>query len=245
MAQSAKVLSIQALKDFRLSMIAFVEEARNALSGVDMELKRTRDWLERDQLSYWQMQVKRRHEAMMMARTELHRRKISQQGSDAISDTEQKEALREAQRRLHIAEEKVAIVKKLIPVFHQALADYIAHATPLADHLSGGIDRSLLSLEKMIQSLEHYLALEAPAAPRFEEPGGPAGPATTAARAGGSVTDSGLGQDQEDQAQSQGDAGKSDQDRPTTRPDGSPAKSDGSSSMSSIPPRAVNEEQDS
>ena len=54
---------------------------------------RTRDWLERDQLSYWQMQVKRRHEAMMMARTELFRRKISQQGSDAVSDTEQKEAL--------------------------------------------------------------------------------------------------------------------------------------------------------
>src|SRR3974377_1060061 len=115
MAQSAKVLSIQALKDFRISLINFVEESRNALSGVDMELKRMRDWLERDQLGYWQMQVKRRHEAMMMARTELHRRKISQQGSDAVSDTEQKEALREAQRRLHMAEEKVEIVKKLIP----------------------------------------------------------------------------------------------------------------------------------
>ena len=74
MAQSAKVLSIQALKDFRVALINFTEEARNALSGVDMELKRMRDWLERDQLSYWQMQVKRRHEAMMMARTELYRR---------------------------------------------------------------------------------------------------------------------------------------------------------------------------
>ncbi len=74
----------------------------------------------------------------MMARTELHRRKISQQGSDAVSDTEQKEALREAQRRLHMAEEKVEIVKKLIPIFHHAMAEYISHATPLADHLSGG-----------------------------------------------------------------------------------------------------------
>ena len=96
MADQAKVLSVQALKDFRVALINFVEEARNALGGVDMELRRTRDWLERDQLSYWQMQVKRRHEAMMMARTELFRRKISQQGSDAVSDTEQKEALREA-----------------------------------------------------------------------------------------------------------------------------------------------------
>ena len=186
MAQTAKVLSIQALKDFRLSLINFVEESRNALSGVDMELKRMRDWLERDQLSYWQMQVKRRHEAMMMARTELHRRKISQQGSDAVSDTEQKEALREAQRRLHMAEEKVEIVKKLIPIFHHAVSDYVSHATPMADHLSGGIDKSLGSLEKMVQALEAYLATAPPTAPRFEEPAG-SGPGMTSARTGGSA----------------------------------------------------------
>ncbi len=168
MAQAAKVLSIQALKDFRVGMVNFVEEARSALGGVDMELKRMRDWLERDQLGYWQMQVKKRHEAMIMARTDLHRRKISQQGSDAVSDTEQKEALREAQRRLRTAEEKVEIVKKLIPIFHHAMSEYTARANPLADHLSGGMERSLGSLEKMIQSLEAYLALQAPAAPRDE-----------------------------------------------------------------------------
>ena len=48
MADQAKVLSVQALKDFRIALINFVEEARNALGGVDMELRRTRDWLERD-----------------------------------------------------------------------------------------------------------------------------------------------------------------------------------------------------
>jgi hypothetical protein len=150
-----------------------------------MELKRMRDWLERDQLSYWQMQVKRRHEAMMMARTELYRRRISQQGSDAISDTEQKEALQEAQRRLRVAEEKVEVVKKLIPIFHHAMAEYISRATPLADHLSGGVDRSLGSLTKMIDSLEAYLALNAPSAPPVE-PMGVSSPGMTSARVGGS-----------------------------------------------------------
>jgi hypothetical protein len=235
MAQSAKVLSIQALKDFRISIVTFLEEARNALSGVDMELKRMRDWLERDQLSYWQMQVKRRHEAMMMARTELHRRKISQQGSDAVSDTEQKEALREAQRRLRMAEEKVEIVKKLIPVFHHAMADYISHSTPLADHLSGGVDRSLLSLEKMVQSLESYLALQAPAAPRFDEPGGQAEPSATASHADSSVSVSGREQDQENQASTESDAGKSGRERDPTEPDGSASKS-------VTPPTTANEE---
>jgi hypothetical protein len=172
MSQSAKVLSVQALKDFKIAIVNFVEEGRNALSGVDIEVRRMRDWLERDQLSYWQMQVKRRQEAMMMARTELHRRKISQQGSDAVSDTEQKEALREAQTRLRVAEEKVAIVKKLIPVFNHAVAEYLSHAMPLSDHLSGGVENSLARLERMIVSLEEYLAIAPPSTPRFDAPGG-------------------------------------------------------------------------
>ncbi len=207
MAQSAKVLSIQALKDFRIALVTFTEEARNALSGVDMELKRMRDWLERDQLSYWQMQVKRRHEAMMMARTELYRRRISQQGSDAISDTEQKEALKEAQRRLHIAEEKVETVKKLIPIFHHAMAEYVSRAAPLTDHLSGGVDRSLGSLTKMIDSLEAYLALNAPAAPPVESMG-VSRPGMTSARVGGSPAGAGAGARDQAKAGPDQDQGK-------------------------------------
>lgn len=192
MADSAKVLSVDALKEFRIALIKFVEEARNALGGVDMELRRMRDWLERDQVSYWQTQVKRRHEKMMNARTELHRKQISQQGSEAKSDTEQKEALREAQRRLRMAEEKVEVVKRLIPIFHHAMAEYVSNATPLADHLSGGMERSLATLQKMITSLEEYLAIAPPTSPRPSTPGeGASGPGMASARAGGTASGDG------------------------------------------------------
>ncbi len=184
MADSAKVLSVDALKQFRIALINFVEEGRNALSGVDMELRRMREWLERDQLSYWQTQVKRRHEAMMTARTELFRRQLAQQGSDAVSDTEQKEALREAQRKLRMAEEKVETVKKLVPIFHHALSEYTSHSTPLADHLTGGIERSLASLQKMVESLESYLALQAPSAPSLHPEGSSSESSMTSARVG-------------------------------------------------------------
>ena len=165
MSKSANVLSLQTLKDFKLSMINFAEDARNSLSGVDMELRRMRDWLERDQLGYWQSQIKRRQEDLMQARADLHKRKISQQGSDAVSDAEQKEALREATRKLRIAEEQLAKVKRLVPVLHHAIDEYHSHSQPLGDHLSGGFEKSLFTLEKMIGSLEAYLALAAPTAP--------------------------------------------------------------------------------
>jgi hypothetical protein len=168
MSKSANVRSVQTLKDFKLTMCNFAEEARNSLSGVDMELRRMRDWLERDQLGYWQAQVKKRNEDLMQARADLHRRKISQQGSDAVSDAEQKENLREAQRRVRVAEEKVAIVRKLIPMLHHAIDEYHSHSQPLGDYLSGGFEKSLMSLEKMITALDAYLALRAPSAPRLD-----------------------------------------------------------------------------
>ena len=58
MSRTANVLSVQTLKDFKNAMINFAEDARNSLGGVDMELRRMRDWLERDQLGYWQAQIK-------------------------------------------------------------------------------------------------------------------------------------------------------------------------------------------
>jgi hypothetical protein len=165
MSKSANVLSVQTLKDFKIAMCNFAEEARNSLSGVDMELRRMRDWLERDQLGYWQSQIKKRQEDLMQARADLHKRKISQQGSDAVSDAEQKEALRDATRRLRVAEEQLAKVKRLVPVLHHAIDEYHSHSQPLGDHLSGGFEKSLFTLEKMIGSLEAYLALSAPTAP--------------------------------------------------------------------------------
>jgi hypothetical protein len=181
MSRSANVLSVQALKDFKNAMINFAEEARNSLSGVDMELRRMRDWLERDQLGYWQAQVKRRNEDVMQARSDLHRRKITQQGSDAVSDADQKEALREAMRRLRVAEEKVALVKRLIPQLHHAIAEYHSHSQPLGDHLSGGFDRAVVGLERMITSLEAYLATVVPTAPRPESAASSSSTAPTAA----------------------------------------------------------------
>lgn len=168
MSRTANVQSIQTLKDFKLAMIEFGEDARNALSGVEMDLRKMRDFLERDQLGYWQMQVKRRNEEVMQARSDLHRRKISQQGSDSVSDSEQKEALREAMRRLRIAEEKVALIRKLIPQLHHAIAEYHSHSQPLGDHISGGFEKSLSVLERMVLSLEAYVATTAPSAPRLD-----------------------------------------------------------------------------
>ena len=55
MSTSAHVDSIDALKTFRVALIKFAEEANAALATAEAEMQRTVGWLERDQLSFWQM----------------------------------------------------------------------------------------------------------------------------------------------------------------------------------------------
>lgn len=161
----ANVRSVDAIRDFKVALIAFAEEARIALDSMEMEIRQTRNWLERDQFAYWKSQVKRGHEIVSEARTELHRRRLSQSNSDAISDSDQKEALRQANRRLHEAEDKVERVKKWAPVLEHATAEYHSQSQPLGDRLSGSLVASLGMLDRMIRAIDEYLAIEAPEAP--------------------------------------------------------------------------------
>jgi hypothetical protein len=71
------------------------------------------------------------------------------------------------------------------------MAEYQSHSTPLADHLTGGIEKSLASLEKMVQSLELYLATAPPSAPRMESEGGSSATQMTSARVGGTAAGTG------------------------------------------------------
>jgi hypothetical protein len=179
----ANVRSVDAIRDFKVTLVNFAEDARVALSAMEMEIRQVRNWLERDQMTYWKAQVKRSNEEIAEARAELHRRQITQMNSDAVSDADQKEALRKAQRRLRMSEEMVERVKKWVPVLEHALAEYHSQAQPLGDRLSGGLINSLAVLDRMVAALDQYLATEAPAAPVLP----PAATGTSAESAPGSA----------------------------------------------------------
>jgi hypothetical protein len=165
MSQGANVRSVEAIKDFKIALINYAEEAHNALGSVEMEIRMIRNWLLRDQLTYWQSQIKRGQERVSMARTELHRRQLSQSNSDAISDTEQREALREAQRKLREAEEKVITIKRWVPVLEHTISEYHSHSQPLGDRLSGGFQSTLNLLDRMLDALDSYLSMAPPTTP--------------------------------------------------------------------------------
>jgi hypothetical protein len=158
MADAAKVGSIDAIREFREALGNFIDDARNALTAVEMENRRLNEWVKNTQRLYWINEVKRRREKMNEIRGELHRRKLSGAG-----DTEAKEAVRIAKNRLQESELKVEIVKKAAPILQHAIDEYLGLARPLGDMLSGELENCMGLLERMAEALDDYIRITAPA----------------------------------------------------------------------------------
>ena len=186
MSQTARVTSTEIIREFRGSLCRFGEDVRSGLGAVDMEVRRAHQWIAQERPMYWQAEIKRRKETLSLAQAELFRRKIQGGPGKEVSDTEQKEMVRVAKRRLDEAEAKLAVVRKWIPVFEQAVFEYQSRARPTGDMLEGDLGSAIALLDRMSAALDAYLAMAPPSGPA-REPSGSASGAGSSATSGASV----------------------------------------------------------
>jgi len=136
-----------------------------ALGAVEMEVRRTLQWLQHDRRLYWQDQIKRRREKMAAAQAELFRRQLAKRPDSSPSCVEQKELLRKAEASLQEAEMRLLMVKKWEPALQQALFEYHGSVRRIKSLSSGDVPRALARLERMIVALEAYLRVPVPSTP--------------------------------------------------------------------------------
>lgn len=162
MALPVDVSSIDVLRSVRESLVLFTDDAQAALGSMESEIRRCIDWLSHDQRMYWQSEVKRRHEALSQAKAELHRKQLSQMSGQNAHDSEQREAVRIAKRRLEEAEDKVELVKRWLPEVERAVMEYLGQARSFADLLEFDVERSTELLDRMVAALEDYVRTAPP-----------------------------------------------------------------------------------
>ncbi len=177
MRQSARVLSTDALRDFRTVLAKYSAKARDALRAALMDVRRTLDWLE-TQLKTWTREADKRHEEVNRCRAELAVVRSAPEGWRSAA-TEREIDLRRAQARLREAEEKVAAVKRWRRMLPQALTEFELPMRRLGGFLDGDVRHALAVLDAKIQALDDYAALEAPAAPPGADAARPALPPET------------------------------------------------------------------
>jgi hypothetical protein len=158
MASSARVTSVQAIVDFKVALLAFCQEAKEVLSTIEMEIRRTMDWVQRDQLPYWQREIRNRQEEVAQAKADLFRKQLTRISGQNPDYLEERKALRMANFRLEEAEDKVQVCKSWANrQLARAVDEYEGPARQLAGMVEGNPPPIIIFLDRIIGSLEAYL----------------------------------------------------------------------------------------
>ena len=177
MEQQAKVPSVDALENFRASLILFLSKGKPALEEVMHEVVRTRLWIENDQRNYWAREIKIRKRKLEQAQAELFSASISKIQKATAA---QQMAVHHAQRSLNAAEDKMRMLKKWSRELENRADPLVKQIEQLHGFLTNDMAKAVHFLEEVVKILQSYAEVSigtrpiaAPVATESENPSGP------------------------------------------------------------------------
>src|SRR5208337_2332151 len=112
MSTTARVESIDAIKDFRVYLTKFQEMAGRALGDADSDIHRAVRWLEGEGLNFWTSTIRKRQEQLAKAEEAFRFKRLYKDSSGSTpSAVEEQKAVQMAKKRLEEAQTKLANVK--------------------------------------------------------------------------------------------------------------------------------------
>jgi hypothetical protein len=167
MSQGAYVGSIDAVRDFRAALHTFLAEIREAITSQDLEVRRTLEWILEAEPKRWQQELRRAEDAITQTKIELERCRVSKlPGGGTPSCIEEKKALDRARQRRDYVADKIDAVRKWGGVLGHEIAEYSGRAAQLNGSCDTEMPRALALLERVLTTLESYVALDAQVPPR-------------------------------------------------------------------------------
>ncbi len=167
MSQYASVNSVAQLRELRASLAKFSATAAAALDEVATDIQRTLTWLTDDRRRYWKTQVRLCTEQFVRAKSILKRKQIFDRALAGATSSciDEKKDLQKAELRLAEAQKKLAKTHSWITRIEKDLSDYKAAVAGLSSAIDSDIPNARAMLDKMIDSLEAYVALAPPETP--------------------------------------------------------------------------------
>jgi hypothetical protein len=162
MSPRANVRSLDAIRQFRPSVIRFEDDVMAALTGLRTELNRTMQWLDHDCPAHWQTQIRLGFDHVNEARTQLSRKQMMTIGGRHPDCIEEKKALVRTKQQLETAQEKLKLCRQWSIKAHRAADEYQSRLGRAEQAILQGIPRMMAILERMVLALEQYTATERP-----------------------------------------------------------------------------------
>jgi hypothetical protein len=153
MPQKAHVSSLEMLESFRSSLLVFLSQARPALEEVSADVLRARLWLENDQLSHWQNQIRRRRKDLEQAQQSLFSARL---GILRQETSAEQLLVHRAKRAVEEAEFKLRIVKKWNREYDGVVQPLLKQTEKLHSVLSNDMVKAVAYLTETIKTLAAY-----------------------------------------------------------------------------------------
>jgi hypothetical protein len=160
MSGPVRVDAIDSLKHFRIALLKFAEAADKAMCDVEADLQHQVNWLENEQATFWQGQIRKRAEILSRAREAMRMKQAFKDSSGRTpSAVDEEKAVRIAQARLEEAEQKLVNVKKYTRVLQREAQTYKGTVQRFMTTLQSDIPAAAAVLDGMVMSLEAYVSL--------------------------------------------------------------------------------------
>ncbi len=157
MARRARVTSVDALKEFKVAIYEFIDDAKAAASMIDSDIRRTIDWIQNDRLGYWNGQVKIRYRKVQEAKSDLAQREMT-----TGKTVDERRALERAKHRLEEAKNKSDLVKRWGRLIQREVDLHRGKLQQLSFALAQDMPRAAVRIDKLTNSIHEYLKLTAP-----------------------------------------------------------------------------------
>jgi len=160
---SAHVHDIEALRQFRVALVKFIEAAQVCLADAESDVARTLHWLDLEMAPHWATQVRKRQELVSRCRDALRQKTVYKDPTGARqSVVDEQKALKKAEAMLAEAEQKLAATKRYVRLIQHAQQEFKGGVSKLAFSLTGDLANAVLRMGNLIAILEQYAATDVP-----------------------------------------------------------------------------------
>lgn len=155
---NAKVISIDAIKQFRAALIKFAEHTNAALGNADSDVHRALNWLDMDAKAYWQSELRKAQTKFGQAQEAL-RMKVLYKNLDGTtpSAVDEKKEVAKWKARIEVCQQKQVAVQRYTNLIQRESVMYKGAVQRFATTIQSGVPRGIARLDRVMAAIERYL----------------------------------------------------------------------------------------
>jgi hypothetical protein len=158
----ANLKTVSAIREFRSALVSFMEDAKLALAEAHADVLKTHSWIQHDRIAFWQHALKKRHEKVQIAKSELTRAQL-QSRDERPSCVVERKALAKAQAEWDEAQRKVESCRRALTLLDREGLLFKAALGGFSTALELDLPNGVAHLDRLMDTLDKYFSIVAPA----------------------------------------------------------------------------------